>query len=102
MSKISPEDYGAIAVDEDGIVPITDQDWFKDDATNRFREFVQVVWGEEHLQEKPLILLPSHCLHAIKPKKSGISAGDDSPLFINPVLQRSSEDLQKTAYLLAI
>lgn len=68
--KISPEDYGAIAVDEDGIVPITDQDWFKDDATNRFREFVQVVWGEEHLQENLDFVAESLCLNAIKPKKS--------------------------------
>lgn len=34
-------DYPA---DEDGIIPLTDQEWFKDDVTNRFREFVQVVW----------------------------------------------------------
>ncbi len=25
--------------DEDGILPLTDQEWFKDDVTNRFREF---------------------------------------------------------------
>lgn len=68
--KISPEDYGAIAVDEDGIVPITDQDWFKDDATNRFREFVQVVWGDDHLQENLDFVAESLCLNAIKPKKS--------------------------------
>ncbi|MFW1331766.1 hypothetical protein ACEV9E_24155, partial [Vibrio parahaemolyticus] len=42
--------YQSFAADEDGIIPLTDQEWFKDDATNRFREFVQVVWGEEHLQ----------------------------------------------------
>lgn len=44
--------YQSFAADEDGIIPLTDQEWFKDDATNRFREFVQVVWGEEHLQRK--------------------------------------------------
>lgn len=56
--------------DEDGIVPLTDQEWFKDDATNRFREFVQVVWGEEHLQENLDFVAESLCLNAIKPKKS--------------------------------
>ncbi len=30
----------------DGIIPLTDQEWFADDATHRFREFVRVVWGE--------------------------------------------------------
>ncbi|MGI2092638.1 BREX-1 system adenine-specific DNA-methyltransferase PglX [Shewanella oncorhynchi] len=56
--------------DEDGIIPLTDQEWFKDDATNRFRELVQVVWGEEHLQENLDFVAESLCLNAIKPKKS--------------------------------
>ncbi|MDP5147513.1 BREX-1 system adenine-specific DNA-methyltransferase PglX [Shewanella sp. ULN5] len=60
-------DYPA---DEDGIIPLTDQEWFRDDATNRFREFVQVVWGEEHLQENLDFVAESLCLNAIKPKKS--------------------------------
>ena len=42
--KISPEDYGAITVDEDGIRPITDQDRFKDDAANRFVDFVSFFY----------------------------------------------------------
>lgn len=62
--------YKSISVDEDGIIPLTDQEWFKDDATNRFREFVQVVWGEEHLQENLDFVAESLCLNAIKPKKS--------------------------------
>lgn len=56
--------------DDDGIAPLTDQDWFKDDVTNRFREFVQVVWEEEHLQENLDFVAESLCLSAIKPKKS--------------------------------
>lgn len=56
--------------DEDGIIPLTDQEWFKDDATNRFREFVQVVWGEEHLKENLEFVAQSLCFRAIKPKKS--------------------------------
>ena len=62
--------YQSFAVDEDGIIPLTDKEWFKDDATNRFREFVQVVWGEEHLQENLDFVAESLCLNAIKPKKS--------------------------------
>ncbi len=59
--------YQSFAADEDGIIPLTDQEWFKDDATNRFREFVQVVWGEEHLQENLDFIAESLCLNAIKP-----------------------------------
>ncbi|EPE6797043.1 BREX-1 system adenine-specific DNA-methyltransferase PglX [Vibrio alginolyticus] len=62
--------YQSFAADEDGIIPLTDQEWFKDDATNRFREFVQVVWGEEHLQANLDFVAESLCLNAIKPKKS--------------------------------
>ncbi|EMI7312178.1 BREX-1 system adenine-specific DNA-methyltransferase PglX [Vibrio parahaemolyticus] len=62
--------YEGFIPDEDGIIPLTDREWFKDDATNRFREFVQVVWGEEHLQENLDFVAESLCLNAIKPKKS--------------------------------
>ncbi len=37
--------------DADGIIPITDMDWFPDDAANRFFHFISVVWPEEHLEE---------------------------------------------------
>ena len=63
------------APDDDGILPLTDQEWFADDATNRFREFVRVVWGDEHLQENLDFVAESLCLHAIKPKR-GESALD--------------------------
>jgi len=61
--------------DNDAILPLTDQEWFADDATNRFREFVRVVWGEETLQENLAFVADSLCLHAIKPKR-GESAID--------------------------
>ncbi|MBK1646573.1 hypothetical protein CKO25_18375 [Thiocapsa imhoffii] len=32
--------------DEDGILPITDTDWFDDDAAHRLVEFIAVAWGE--------------------------------------------------------
>ncbi|MDP2226821.1 MAG: BREX-1 system adenine-specific DNA-methyltransferase PglX [Moraxellaceae bacterium] len=59
--------------DDDGILPLTDQEWFADDATNRFREFVRTAWGEKTLQENLDFIAESLCLHAIKPKK-----GEDS------------------------
>lgn len=61
------------APDNDGILPLTDQEWFADDATNRFREFIRVAWGDEHLAENLDFVADSLCLHAIKPKK-----GEDS------------------------
>ncbi|OHY83054.1 hypothetical protein BCA33_00490 [Marinobacter sp. AC-23] len=65
----------SFASDENAIVPLTDQEWFPDDATNRFREFVRVVWGDEHLQENLDFVAESLCVHAIKPKR-GESALD--------------------------
>ncbi|MGP8288578.1 BREX-1 system adenine-specific DNA-methyltransferase PglX [Halomonas colorata] len=57
------------APDKNAIIPLTDQEWFPDDATNRFRDFVRTVWVEEHLQENLDFVAESLCLHAIKPKK---------------------------------
>lgn len=59
----------SFAPDENAIIPLTDQEWFPDDTTNRFRDFVRTVWGEEHLQENLDFVAESLCLHAIKPKK---------------------------------
>ena len=36
------------APDEDGIIPILDNDWFADDIVTRFREFIKVAFGEEN------------------------------------------------------
>lgn len=62
--------YKSFPADQNAIIPLTDQEWFKDDATDRLREFIQVVWGSEHLQENLDFIAESLCLHAIKPKKS--------------------------------
>lgn len=40
-----PSRYSKFPADVDGIVPITDEPWFVDDAAERVREFVKVVWG---------------------------------------------------------
>ena len=67
--------YKTFPADSDGILPLTDQEWFADDASNRFREFVRTVWGEEYLQENLDFVAESLCLYAIKPKR-GESALD--------------------------
>ncbi|EKA7348152.1 BREX-1 system adenine-specific DNA-methyltransferase PglX [Vibrio vulnificus] len=62
--------YKTFPADDDGIVPLADEEWlFDDDATTRFREFVRTVWGEDHLQENVDFVAESLCLDAIKAKK---------------------------------
>jgi hypothetical protein len=61
--------YKTFPADDDGIIPLTDQEWFADDATHRFREFVRVVWGEDNLQANLDFVAESLCLYAIKPKR---------------------------------
>ena len=46
-----PSRYTRFAADADGILPITDEHWFDDDAPARVRDFLQVVWGPETLAE---------------------------------------------------
>jgi type II restriction/modification system DNA methylase subunit YeeA len=46
-----PTRYRTFPADADGIVPITDELWFEDDAANRIREFLLAVWGAETLDE---------------------------------------------------
>ncbi|VVQ23875.1 BREX-1 system adenine-specific DNA-methyltransferase PglX [Pseudomonas fluorescens] len=43
--------YTKFPADADGIIPITDESWFVDDAAERVREFVTVVWGADTLVE---------------------------------------------------
>jgi type II restriction/modification system DNA methylase subunit YeeA len=43
--------YSTFPADDDGIIPIMDQDWFPDDATKRFVEFLKVAWSPETLDE---------------------------------------------------
>lgn len=43
--------YTKFPADADGIVPVTDEYWFDDDAANRMREFLIAVWGEATLDE---------------------------------------------------
>ncbi len=37
--------------DDDGIIPITDTDWFADDACNRLVEFIETAWPREKRDE---------------------------------------------------
>ncbi|MBN8486524.1 MAG: BREX-1 system adenine-specific DNA-methyltransferase PglX [Burkholderiales bacterium] len=39
------------AADEDNVIPVLDGDWFADDITLRFRQFLRVAFGEAHYDE---------------------------------------------------
>ncbi len=61
--------YKTFAADDDGILPLTEQEWFSDDVTNRLSEFVSTVWGEQQLEENLQFIADSLCLYALKAKK---------------------------------
>ncbi len=46
-----PSRYTRFPADADGILPVTDEHWFEDDAPARVREFLQAVWGPDTLAE---------------------------------------------------
>ena len=46
-----PARYSSFPADADGIIPITDTDWFDDDAANRIVEFIAVAWDKGQLEE---------------------------------------------------
>ncbi|MDD2062071.1 BREX-1 system adenine-specific DNA-methyltransferase PglX [Pseudomonas sp. 25571] len=45
-----PRHYASFPADTDGILPLTDKEWFADDATNRLIEFISVAWNNAHLE----------------------------------------------------
>ncbi len=51
--------YQTFAADDDGIVPLTDEFWFEDDAAQRMNEFLQTVWGAENLENNKTWLAES-------------------------------------------
>jgi hypothetical protein len=46
-----PERYKTFAADDDAIIPVMDRDWFEDDATHRFVEFIKTAWPEQYMEE---------------------------------------------------
>ena len=45
-----PSRYATFPADDDGIIPVTDTDWFPDDAAHRLIDFLSVAWDESHLE----------------------------------------------------
>ena len=46
-----PNRYTTFPADDDGIVPLTDTEWFDDDAVHRLIEFISVTWHARHLED---------------------------------------------------
>ncbi|MFQ2705819.1 BREX-1 system adenine-specific DNA-methyltransferase PglX [Aeromonas caviae] len=63
--------YATFAADDDGILPLTSENWFADDVAARIEAFVRTVWGAETLEENLQFIADSLCLAAIKPVKKG-------------------------------
>ncbi|MGS3137254.1 BREX-1 system adenine-specific DNA-methyltransferase PglX [Aeromonas sanarellii] len=63
--------YATFTADEDGILPLTADNWFPDDVAARIEQFVRTVWGAETLEENLQFIADSLCLAAIKPVKKG-------------------------------
>ena len=60
--------YTTFPVDDDGIVPLTDSEWFGDDAANRLVEFISKALDTTHLEENLSFLADN-----LSPKKNGPS-----------------------------
>lgn len=41
----------SFVADDDNVIPVLDGDWFADEITLRFRQFLRVAFGEEHYDE---------------------------------------------------
>ncbi|WP_429091356.1 BREX-1 system adenine-specific DNA-methyltransferase PglX [Aeromonas rivipollensis] len=63
--------YATFAADDDGILPLTSENWFADDVAARIEAFVATVWGKELLEENLNFIADSLTLYAVKPAKKG-------------------------------
>lgn len=53
--------YKTFKVDEDAIIPITDNEYFEDDIVAKFVEFVKVVFGQDSLEENLNYIVDTEC-----------------------------------------
>ena len=67
-----PRRYTTFPADDDGIIPLTNTEWFNDDAANRIIEFISVAWPSDtagkHLEENLTFLAEN-----LKPKANETS-----------------------------
>lgn len=53
--------YSTFKVDSDGIIPITDKEYFEDDIVSKFVDFVKVVFGQDTLEENLEYIADTEC-----------------------------------------
>jgi hypothetical protein len=46
-----PSRYGSFPADDDGIIPLTEEQWFVDDAAARIEEFLGIAWPDAPVME---------------------------------------------------
>ncbi|TBG20527.1 BREX-1 system adenine-specific DNA-methyltransferase PglX [Rhizobium leguminosarum] len=49
--------YGSFPADPDGIIAVTEDRWFEDDAANRFEEFLSVAWPASSVSDNLAFLI---------------------------------------------
>ena len=64
-----PDRYVRFAADDDGLVPITKETWFEDDAAGRFFAFVEKVWGAPRLKENVTFIAESLLPRSHRPSR---------------------------------
>lgn len=82
--------YTSFRAVEDGILPITDQEYFEDDIVELFVEFLKITFGEEHLNEN-LDFIASE----LKGKKSDSSRERIRNYFLNDFYEDHCKMYQK-------
>ncbi len=81
--------------DDDNVIPLLDGDWFPDDITLRFRQFLRVAFGDAHYEDNlPFI---EQALNVKGKRNYGLR-----DYFLGEVLCRSCEALQEAPHLLAV
>ena len=55
-ADFDPSRYTTFLADPDGIVPLTDDEWFDDDAAHRCTEFISAAWDKGHLEDNLIFL----------------------------------------------
>lgn len=52
-----PARYGPFPADDDGIIPLTEEQWFPDDAATRIEEFLGIAWPDTPIMETMTTLM---------------------------------------------
>ena len=71
---VAEEAYKTFPADEDGILPLLDEERFADDVYSRFEQFIATAWDKDSLQQNLDFIAESLRLYNIKPKNGESSA----------------------------